>query len=67
MEGQLTPREIEILKLIAGGYSTARIAEKLGIAFRTVRTHRTNLMEKLDAHNTASLVRYAIRTGLIQQ
>jgi DNA-binding NarL/FixJ family response regulator len=66
MEEQLTPREIEVLKLIASGDSGKKIAGKLGIAFRTARSHRSNLMEKLDAHDTASLVRYAIRTGLIQ-
>jgi DNA-binding NarL/FixJ family response regulator len=63
---QLTPREIEVLKLIASGDSGKEIAAKLGIAFRTARSHRSNLMEKLDAHDTAALVRYAIRIGLIQ-
>ena len=66
MEDQLTPREVEVLKLIACGHSGKQIAEKLGIAFRTARSHRSNLMEKLDVHDTASLVRYAIRTGLIE-
>jgi DNA-binding NarL/FixJ family response regulator len=66
MEDQLTPREIEVLKLIACGHSGKQIAEQLGIAFRTARSHRSNLMEKLDVHDTASLVRYAIRTGLIE-
>jgi DNA-binding NarL/FixJ family response regulator len=63
---QLTPREIEVLKLVADGASGKEVAEKLGIAFRTARSHRSNLMEKLDLHDTAGLVRYAIRTGLIQ-
>jgi len=66
MEEQLTPREVEVLKLIASGDSGKEIAAKLGIAFRTARSHRSNLMEKLDVHDTASLVRYAIRAGLIQ-
>lgn len=66
MEDRLTRREIEVLKLIADGESGKQIAEKLGIAFRTARSHRSNLMEKLDAHDTATLVRYAIRTGLIE-
>jgi DNA-binding NarL/FixJ family response regulator len=66
MEEQLTPREVEVLKLIASGDSGKEIAAKLGIAFRTARSHRSNLMEKLGVHDTASLVRYAIRTGLIQ-
>jgi DNA-binding NarL/FixJ family response regulator len=66
VQEQLTPREIEVLKLIACGDSGKEIATKLGIAFRTARSHRSNIMEKLDAHDTAALVRYAIRTGLIQ-
>lgn len=66
VQEQLTPREIEVLKLIACGDSGKEIAEKLGIAFRTARSHRANLMEKLEAHDTAALVRYAIRNGLIQ-
>jgi DNA-binding NarL/FixJ family response regulator len=66
MFDQLTPREIEVLKLIASGGSDKQIAATLGIAFRTARSHRSNLMGKLDAHETASLVRYAIRTGLIE-
>jgi DNA-binding NarL/FixJ family response regulator len=63
---QLTPRETEILILIASGHSGKEIAAKLGISFRTARSHRSNLMEKLELHDTASLVRYAIRKGLIE-
>ncbi|MBK9290649.1 MAG: response regulator transcription factor [Bacteroidetes bacterium] len=63
--GLLTERETEILKLIAGGFSNKEIADKLGISHRTVDTHRTNLMRKLDLNNTAALVRYAFRNGLI--
>jgi DNA-binding NarL/FixJ family response regulator len=66
MVEQLTPRETEVLKLIASGDTDKRIAARLGITFRTARTHRSNLMGKLDAHETASLVRHAIRTGLIE-
>jgi two-component system response regulator NreC len=66
MDDRLTPREIEVLKLIAIGYGDKEIATKLGITFRTARSHRSNLMEKLDAHDTAFLVRYAIRNGMIQ-
>ncbi len=65
MYEQLTPREIEILKLIACGETDREIASRLGIRFRTARSHRANLMGKLGAHETTSLVRYAIRTGLI--
>ncbi len=61
----LTPRQREILQLIAEGYSTKRIAGALGVSVKTVETHRTQLMEKLDIHDVAGLVRYAIRIGLI--
>lgn len=61
----LTPREIEILKLIASGLTNKEIAEKLFIAIKTVDTHRTNLMQKLDLHNAAGLTRFAIRNQLI--
>jgi len=66
VQEQLTPREIEVLRLIAEGASGKEIAERLGIAFRTARSHRSNLMDKLDLHDTAALVRYAIRNGLIE-
>ncbi len=62
---ELTPREIEILKLIASGLTNKEIAEKLFIALKTVDTHRTNLMQKLDLHNVAGLTRFAIRNQLI--
>ena len=63
--GVLTRREIEVLKMIAEGNSTKQIAGMLGIAFKTVVTHRTRLMAKLDIHEAAGLTRYAIRHGLI--
>ena len=62
----LTPREREVLQLIAEGKATKEIADLLGISVKTVESHRTRLMAKLDIHGTASLVRYAIRQGLIQ-
>jgi DNA-binding NarL/FixJ family response regulator len=62
----LTNREIEILKLIAQEYSNAEIADKLFISIRTVDTHRRNLIAKLDVKNTAGLVKYAFRKGLIE-
>lgn len=62
---QLTEREIEILKLISEGYSNKEVGEKLFISHRTVDTHRTNLMQKLDVHNVAGLVRVAIQEGLV--
>jgi two-component system, NarL family, response regulator NreC len=65
VELELTPREIEILKLIAEEFTNQEIAEKLFISQRTVDTHRRNLIQKLNAKNTAGLVRYAIKHKLI--
>jgi DNA-binding NarL/FixJ family response regulator len=62
---ELTKREIEILKLIAEEYTNQEIAEKLFISQRTVDTHRRNLIQKLNAKNTAGLVRYAIKHKLV--
>lgn len=62
----LTPREREVLQLVAEGKTTKEIAQLLGVSVKTVESHRTRIMEKLDMHGTASLVRYAIRQGLIQ-
>jgi DNA-binding NarL/FixJ family response regulator len=61
----LTPRQREILQLIAEGRSTKDIADVLQVSVKTVETHRAQLMERLDIHDVAGLVRYAIRTGLI--
>lgn len=61
----LTPRQREILQLIAEGRSTKEIAGILKVATKTVETHRTQLMERLNIHDVAGLVRYAIRVGLI--
>jgi DNA-binding NarL/FixJ family response regulator len=60
----LTPRQRQILQLIAVGHSTKEIAEKLAISVKTAETHRTELMNRLDIHDVAGLVRYAIRVGL---
>jgi DNA-binding NarL/FixJ family response regulator len=62
----LTGREIEVLRLIAEEYSNPEIAEKLFISPRTVDTHRRNLLEKLGVKNTAGLVKYAMKHGLIE-
>ena len=63
---RLTPRQREVLQLIAEGHSTKRIALHLKISVKTVETHRMLLTDRLDIHDTAGLVRYAIRAGLIR-
>jgi two-component system, NarL family, response regulator NreC len=60
----LTSREREILQRIAEGETTKEIASHLGLSVKTVESHRTRLMHKLNIHETATLVRYAIRRGL---
>jgi DNA-binding NarL/FixJ family response regulator len=62
----LTPRQREILQRIAEGHTTQAIAHQLGISVKTVETHRAQLMERLQIHDLAGLVRYAIRTGLVR-
>ena len=64
-EDPLTPRETEIVKLIAESYSTKQIADTLVISDKTVDRHRTNILEKLGMHDRVELVRYAIRRGLV--
>lgn len=62
----LTLREVEVLQLIAEGYSNKEIAQQLTVSVKTVETHRARLMNKLDIHETAGLVRFAIRKRIIQ-
>jgi DNA-binding NarL/FixJ family response regulator len=62
---QLTPRQREVLQMIAEGLSTKEIAYRMGVSVKTVETHRTQLMERLDIRDVAGLVRYAIRIGLV--
>jgi DNA-binding NarL/FixJ family response regulator len=62
---RLTPRQRQVLQLIAEGHTTQDIARILGISAKTVETHRAHLMEQLDIHDVAGLVRYAIRVGLV--
>lgn len=62
----LSPRQREVLRLIAEGRTTKQIAQLLEISVKTVETHRAQLMERLDIHDVAGLVRYAIIVGLIQ-
>lgn len=61
----LTPREQEVLRLLAEGFTVREVSEKLFISPKTVENHRSNLMKKLDLHSTLELVRYAARLGLI--
>lgn len=65
IESGLSEREIEILNLIAQGYSNAEIADHLFLSKRTVEGHRQHLLEKTSLKNTASLIKYAVNTGLI--
>ena len=61
----LTERERQVLVLIAQGLSTKKAAVQLGISYKTADSHRSRILEKLGVHETASMVRYAIRAGLI--
>ena len=62
---ELTPRQREILQLIAEGRSKQEIAQRLDVSVKTVETHRDQMMERLGIHDVAGLVRYAIRTGVV--
>ncbi|HXZ93312.1 MAG TPA: response regulator transcription factor [Burkholderiales bacterium] len=61
----LTPRQLEVLRMIARGRSTKEIAYELNLSVKTVETHRAQIMERLAIRDVAGLVRYAIRTGLV--
>jgi DNA-binding NarL/FixJ family response regulator len=61
----LTTRERQVLNLVVAGKATKEIASDLGISIKTAESHRVRIMKKLDTHNTAGLVRYAIRVGLV--
>lgn len=62
----LSPREREVLQLIAEGYTNKQIAEILCISIKTVQSHRSNLMQKLDLHNQGELIKYAIQKKIIE-
>ncbi|MFL6622892.1 MAG: response regulator [Sulfurifustis sp.] len=64
-EDPLTPRERQILQLVAEGNTTKEIARVLNVSFKTAEAHRNRAMKKLDIHDVAGLVRYAIRRGLV--
>jgi DNA-binding NarL/FixJ family response regulator len=63
--GSLTPREVEVLKLIAEGYKNRDIADYLSISINTVDKHRANLMRKLDLHSASALTHFALKEGLV--
>ena len=63
---RLSPRQRQVLQMIAEGHSTKEIAAALSLSIKTVETHRAQVMERLDIHDVAGLVRYAIRMGLIR-
>jgi DNA-binding CsgD family transcriptional regulator len=62
----LTDRERQVLQLIAEGKTTKEVADVLGLSVKTADSHRTRIMQKLEIHETASLVRYAVRRGFIK-
>ncbi len=62
----LTPRQLEVLTLVAKGSSTKDVARALNISIKTVETHRSQLMQRLNIHDIAGLVRYAIKKGLVK-
>jgi DNA-binding CsgD family transcriptional regulator len=61
----ITPRERQILQLIAQGHANKHIADILGLSINTVAVHRANMMKRLNIHRTAELVMYAVRKGLV--
>ncbi len=63
---KLTPREIEVLKFIADGKSTKEIARILGVTFKTASSHRAKLLGKFGVHESVTLVRCAIRAGIVE-
>jgi DNA-binding NarL/FixJ family response regulator len=65
-KGRLTPRQREIVQLLAEGKSSKEVAVELGISVKTAETHRANIMRRLDCHSVSELVRYAIRNQIIE-
>jgi DNA-binding NarL/FixJ family response regulator len=66
LDPELTPREAEVLQLIAEGFANKQIAGELGLSVKTVEKHRQQVMNKLNIHDTASLVRHAVAKGIIE-
>jgi len=65
-QSPLTPRQRQVLQLVAEGKTTKEVASLLGVSVKTAESHRASLMDRLSIHETAGLVRYAIRIGLIR-
>jgi DNA-binding CsgD family transcriptional regulator len=65
-EVQLTPRELEIVQLLAGGKTNREVGASLGISTKTAEAHRANVMRKLALHSVAELVRYAIKKQIVE-
>jgi DNA-binding NarL/FixJ family response regulator len=65
-QGRLTPRQREIVQLLAEGKSSKEVAVALGLSVKTAETHRANIMRRLDCHSVSELVRYAVRNNIIQ-
>jgi DNA-binding NarL/FixJ family response regulator len=63
---RLTPRQREIVQLLADGKSSKEVAVALGLSVKTAETHRANIMKRLDCHSVSELVRYAVRNNIIE-
>src|SRR5262249_49940338 len=63
---RLTPRQREIVQLLAEGKSSKEVAVTLGLSVKTAETHRANIMKRLDCHSVSELVRYAVRNNIIE-
>ncbi len=64
---RLTRREREVLKLVAEGHTNQEIASRLSLSINTVQTHRSRIMDKLNLHSRAELMKYAVRMGLLRE
>ena len=62
----LTPREREVIQLVAEGKTTKEVATALSLSVKTAETHRANIMKRLDCHSVSELVRYAVRNNIIE-
>lgn len=65
-EQALTPREIEIIQYLCDGFSAKEVGDKLNLSFRTIETHRNNVMRKLGFNNIAELIKYAVKQGIVE-